>query len=59
MALDAALKTSPELVTERERPAIDGAVAALRAARAGTDPRAIQDAIDALDRASKDFAQGA
>ncbi len=55
-AARAAMADSPELLTEADRAAIATALDALAAAKAGTDHHAIRAAIEALDRASKDFA---
>jgi molecular chaperone HscA len=55
-AARAAMAASPELLTDGDRVAIDGALVALAAARAGTDHLAIRAAVEGLDRASKDFA---
>jgi molecular chaperone HscA len=51
-----AMADSPELLTPEDRAAIEGALAALAAVRAGTDHHAIRAAIEALDQASKEFA---
>jgi molecular chaperone HscA len=55
-AVRSAMVDTPELVTEADRKAIDAAMAALDAVRAGTDHHAIRAAIEAVDYASKDFA---
>jgi molecular chaperone HscA len=55
-AARAAMADSPELLTDGDRAAIDGALAALAAARADTDHHAIRGAVEALDHASKEFA---
>jgi molecular chaperone HscA len=55
-ATRAATADTPDLLTDEDRRGIDAALAALEAARAGTDHHAIREAIEALDRASKDFA---
>jgi molecular chaperone HscA len=55
-ATRAALADSPELLEEGERPAIERALAALDATRAGSNHHAIREAVEALDRASKEFA---
>jgi molecular chaperone HscA len=55
-ATRAALADSPELLAEGERPAIERALAALDAAKAGTNHHAIREAVEAVDRASKEFA---
>jgi molecular chaperone HscA len=55
-AARAAMSASPELLTDGDRVAIDAAFKTLAAARAGTDHLAIRAAVEALDRASKDFA---
>ncbi len=55
-ALAAALGRDGDLLDAAERSALDAGIAALEAARAGTDHRAIKSAIDALNRASEGFA---
>ncbi len=55
-AVRAAMSASPELLTDGDRVAIDVALTALAAARAGTDHLAIRAAVEGLDKASKDFA---
>ncbi len=56
-ALEAALAADGEaLLEQNERQTIDAAVDALRRAREGSDHRAIRQAIDALDKASSEFA---
>jgi molecular chaperone HscA len=55
-ATESAMADTPELLTDADRAAIDGAMRALGAARAGTDHHAIREAVEGLDRASKDFA---
>jgi molecular chaperone HscA len=55
-AVRSAMVDTPELVTDADRQAIDAAMAALDAVRAGTDHHAIRAAVEALDHASKDFA---
>ncbi len=55
-AARAAMADSPELLTPEDRTAIDAALVALAAARAGKDHHAIRAAVEALDRASKEFA---
>jgi molecular chaperone HscA len=55
-ATEAAMADTPELLTDADRTAIDGAQRLLAAARAGTDHNAIREAVEALDHASKDFA---
>jgi molecular chaperone HscA len=57
MATRAALVASPELLAEGDGPAIDTAIAALEAAKAGSQASAIKRAIEALDHASKAFAE--
>ncbi len=52
----AALKEDPDLVDSAERPAIDAALEALRAALAGPDARAIRTAIERANRATEPFA---
>jgi molecular chaperone HscA len=56
-ATRAALAASPELATTDDLRAIDAAVGVLDRARAGTDHLAIRSAVEALDAASKPFAQ--
>jgi molecular chaperone HscA len=55
-ATEAAMADTPELLTDADRTAIEGAERVLAAARAGIDHNAIREAVEALDRASKDFA---
>ncbi|MEJ2508949.1 MAG: Fe-S protein assembly chaperone HscA [Gammaproteobacteria bacterium] len=56
-ALEAALAADGEaLLEQNERQTIDAAVDALRRAREGSDHRAIRQAIEALDKASSEFA---
>jgi molecular chaperone HscA len=55
-AARAAMRDAPELLEAGERDAIDHALAAVEAARAGTDHLAMRDAIEELDHASKPFA---
>jgi molecular chaperone HscA len=50
------LEADPDLLEAGERPAIDAAMKALEEGCRGEDPRKIQNAIDDLDRATKDFA---
>jgi molecular chaperone HscA len=52
-----AMKASPELLTDEDRTAIAGAEQAVEAASAGADHLAIRAAVEALDAASKPFAQ--
>jgi molecular chaperone HscA len=56
-ALDAAMKDTPELLTEDDRREIATAREALERARKGQDANAIRRAIEGLDRASKPFAE--
>ena len=56
-ALDGALAADGHLLDEPARAQVDAARAELARATAGTDHRRIADAVAALDRASKDFAQ--
>jgi molecular chaperone HscA len=56
-ATHAAMTDSPELLTDADRAAIAGAERALAAAKAGTDHLAIRAGVEALDAASKPFAQ--
>ena len=55
-AARAAMQDAPELLETGEREAIEGALTAVAAARAGTDHHAIRQAIEGLDHASKPFA---
>ncbi len=55
-AARAAMADSPELLTPEDETAIAAALAALAAAREGTDHLAIRAAVEALDAASKEFA---
>jgi len=55
-ATESAMADTPDLLTDADRTAIDGAMRALASARAGTDHHAIRAAVEALDHASKDFA---
>ncbi|KPK37148.1 MAG: chaperone protein HscA [Gammaproteobacteria bacterium SG8_47] len=54
-AVGAALAQDGQLLDEAERAPIDEAVDALRAARAGSDPRVIKRAIERVEDASADF----
>jgi molecular chaperone HscA len=56
-ALDAATGDTPDLLTDEDRAAIATARAALQTTAAGTDANAIRAAVEALDRASKPFAE--
>ena len=56
-ATRAAMAASPELLTDEDRTAIAAAERALEATRAGTDHLAIRAGVEALDAASKPFAQ--
>ncbi|HXU83735.1 MAG TPA: Fe-S protein assembly chaperone HscA [Polyangia bacterium] len=56
-ATRAAMSASPELLTDEDRAAIATAERALEAAKAGTDHLAIRAGVEALDAASKAFAQ--
>jgi molecular chaperone HscA len=56
-ATEVALRSDGALVPEGERPALDAAVARLRAARDGEDPAAVRAATEELDHASKGFAE--
>ena len=58
-AARAAMRDAPELLETGEREAIERALAAVEAARAGSDHHAIRAAIEALDHASKPFAHAA
>jgi molecular chaperone HscA len=55
-ALSSALAADGALLSESERRALDDAMEALRIARNGTDTGAIEKAIEAVDKASDDFA---
>jgi molecular chaperone HscA len=55
-ATEHALEKDGELLDAQERCAIDAAIAALRNLRAGSDHRAIKSGIDALGRATDEFA---
>src|SRR3954447_21027860 len=55
-ATQSALAADAQLLNAEERSAIDAAVAALQAALAGTDHRAMKQGSDALNRATEDFA---
>src|SRR6476659_9175748 len=55
-AARAAMRDAPELLEAGEGEAIERALAAVAAARAGSDHLAIRDAIEELDHASKPFA---
>jgi molecular chaperone HscA len=57
MATRAAMEATPELLTEEDRVAIGSALLALELAKAGEVASAIKSAIEALDLASKEFAQ--
>ena len=55
-ALSSALAADADLLDSDERERLDKAMAALREARAGTETAAIEKAIEAVDKASEDFA---
>jgi molecular chaperone HscA len=55
-SVEGAVAADGELLTETERQQIEDAVLHLRSARAGTDPQAIKQGIEALNKASTDFA---
>ena len=55
-AARAAMRDAPELLETGERDEIERALRGVEAARAGSDHRAIRDAVEALDDASKPFA---
>lgn len=56
-AIQSALAVDGErFLTQAERAEIDAAVAGLRAARAGTDPRVIKQAVVEADRVTREFA---
>ena len=54
-AASSAMAADAELLTEADRTAIDGALAALATVRAGSDHQAIRSAIEEVERASKEF----
>jgi molecular chaperone HscA len=56
-ATHGAMAASPDLLTDADRAEIAGAERTLEAARAGSDHLAIRAAVEALDAASKPFAQ--
>jgi len=56
-ATRAAMSASPDLLTDEDRTAIAAAERALESAKAGTDHLAIRANVEALDAASKAFAQ--
>jgi molecular chaperone HscA len=56
-ALDTAMRDTPDLLTRDDREAITAARAALERAKQAGDANAIRIAIEALDRASKPFAE--
>jgi molecular chaperone HscA len=56
-ATSAAMLAAPELLTDEDRARIAEAMTALEARKAGTDHLAIRAAVEALDAASKAFAQ--
>ena len=55
-AVAAALEKDADLLASDERAGIDAAIAALEAARAGTDHRAVKAAIESLNRATEGLA---
>lgn len=55
-ALSSALAADGKLLDENERATLDAAMEQLRVARSGTDVAAIEQAIEAVDKASDDFA---
>jgi molecular chaperone HscA len=57
MATRAALAASPELLADGDAPAIEIAMSALEAAKAGSEAAVIKRAIEALDHSSKGFAE--
>ncbi|HEY0709045.1 MAG TPA: Hsp70 family protein, partial [Polyangia bacterium] len=57
MATRAAMESTPSLLTEDDKVAIERAMVALERAKAGDKASPIKAAIEALDLASKDFAQ--
>jgi molecular chaperone HscA len=55
-ALKKAISESRELINDEELAKLEAGVAELEQAKAGTNPRAIRDRIDALDQVSAEFA---
>jgi molecular chaperone HscA len=55
-AAQVAMADSPELLTDADRSAIEAALSALSAAEASGDHHAIRRGVEAVDRASKEFA---
>jgi molecular chaperone HscA len=55
-AVESALRADGDLLTDGERQAIEGAVARARAAAEGSDRAAVQDAAEALEKATAEFA---
>jgi molecular chaperone HscA len=55
-ALQGALEKDGDLLSPEERSTVDAAIAGLERARAGTDHRAVKEAIGALNRATEGFA---
>jgi molecular chaperone HscA len=55
-ALRKAIAESPSLISDQELAVLEGGIAELERAKAGTNPRAIRDRIDALDQMSAEFA---
>ncbi len=56
MATEKALREDGDLLAAPDRARVDAAIAAVRSAHAGTDPRRLLAAIEALDTATHDFA---
>ena len=56
MATEGALATDGDLLAQDERAAVDAALAKVRAVRDGADASAIRGAVDALNRATAEFA---
>jgi molecular chaperone HscA len=55
-ALRAAIAQDGDLLTAVERASLEGGIASVGAAKAGEDHRALKSAVEALNRASEDFA---
>jgi molecular chaperone HscA len=55
-ATQAALESDGDLLASDERQRIDDALAALTTARQGSDHRALRDSVEALNRATAEFA---
>jgi molecular chaperone HscA len=55
-ATQAALRKDGDLLAPEERTRIDEAIAALTTARQGSDPQALRESVEALNRATEEFA---